>query len=252
MRLHVDASGSGRDLVLLHGWGFDSRVWRGILPGLAERHRVHAVDLPGHGGSRALPARGFDEAVGMLEEALPGEAIVCGWSLGAQLAIALARHAPRRVRALVLASATPCFVARAGWDCAMDPAAFDAFADGLARDPGAALARFIRLAAVNGSNAREAIRVLSESQAGAPADPAALTTTLGWLRDNDLRAQAGQVQVPAIAIHGEADAVAPCAAGRWLAEQIPRASFVGVPGCAHVPFLTHPCEFAAAIEACDG
>lgn len=253
MRLDVDRHGKGRDLVLVHGWGLHSGVWRRVVPQLAARFRVHAVDLPGYGACRAVPACGFDEAVGLLEEALPDDAMVCGWSLGAQLAIALALRAPRRVRTLVLVSATPCFVQRPGWECAMGVAAFDAFAAALASDADATLAKFIRLAILNGERGREALRDLSAVLGDAPrVDPGALRISLGWLRDNDLRAGVPRLRVPTVAIHGEADAVTAPDAGRWLAERIPQARFIGLPRCAHVPFLTHPAEFIAAIESADG
>ncbi|MEO7812233.1 MAG: alpha/beta fold hydrolase [Usitatibacter sp.] len=253
MSLRVDRQGRGRDLLLVHGWGLHSGVWQGVLPNLAAGFRVHRVDLPGYGASRAVPARGFDDAVDLLAEALPDGAIVCGWSLGAQLALALARRAPRRVGALALVSATPCFVERPGWDCAMDMATFDAFDAGLAHDADATLARFIRLAALNGVRAREAIRGLAACLHGATrADGETLRTTLAWLRDVDLRAQVRDLRLPVVAIHGEADAVTAPAAGRWLANEIPGARFIGLPGCAHAPFITHREAFVAAIESLDG
>lgn len=253
MRLHVDRQGSGPDLVLVHGWGLHSAVWRGVLPALAARFQVHSVDLPGCGGSRTIPAREFDEAVGMLDEALPDDAIVCGWSLGALLAIALARRTPRRVRALALVSATPCFVARPGWDHGMDAETFDAFAAGAATDGEATLARFMRLAALDAADGREAIRELASSLREAPLPTSqTLGATLQWLRAIDLRAVAAQLKLPTLAIHGEGDAVTSPEAGRWLATHIPSARFIGVPRGAHVPFITHPAAFVAALESADG
>ena len=43
--------GRGPPLVLLHGWAMHSGLWAPLLPRLAERYRVHPVDLPGHGHS---------------------------------------------------------------------------------------------------------------------------------------------------------------------------------------------------------
>ena len=110
MSLHVDRTGSGPDLVLLHGWGLHSGTWDDVAPLLARRFRVHAMDLPGHGLSAALPGASFDEAAEAVAEALPRDAIVCGWSLGGLFAQRIARHHPGRVRAMALVGATPCFV----------------------------------------------------------------------------------------------------------------------------------------------
>lgn len=47
------AAGSGDPVVLLHGCGLDAATvsYRYLLPELAEEHRVHAIDFPGHGHS---------------------------------------------------------------------------------------------------------------------------------------------------------------------------------------------------------
>src|SRR5712671_4767 len=51
--LHVESTGEGPELVLLHGWAMHSGFWGALMPRLAQRFRVHAVDLPGHGYSAA-------------------------------------------------------------------------------------------------------------------------------------------------------------------------------------------------------
>ncbi len=54
--LHVESVGSGPPLVLLHGWAMHSGIWGPLVARLAQRFRVHAVDLPGHGHSAARRA----------------------------------------------------------------------------------------------------------------------------------------------------------------------------------------------------
>jgi pimeloyl-ACP methyl ester carboxylesterase len=50
-RLRYLAAGRGEPVVLLHGYTQTSRMWRPIIPALAERFRVVAPDLPGIGDS---------------------------------------------------------------------------------------------------------------------------------------------------------------------------------------------------------
>lgn len=253
MSLHVDRTGSGPDLVLLHGWGLHSGAWGEVAPLLAQRFRVHAVDLPGHGLSATMPGASFDEAAQAVAEALPRDAIVCGWSLGGLFAQRIARLDPGRVRALALVGATPCFVERDGWSAAMKASTFGEFESGLATDLDATLARFVRLAALNGSGARAAIRALAAplGKRGTP-DGAGLSSALGWLRDTDLRDDARRLEQAAVVIHGRGDSLAPIEAGRWLAAALRNARLVELEDCSHLPFLSHRGAFVQALESLNG
>ena len=91
--------------MLIHGVGASARVWAPVTPDLAARHAVSAIDLPGHGGRPPLPgtpsAAGFADAV---EELLPpGRSHLAGNSIGATLALELAR----RGRALSVSAFAP-------------------------------------------------------------------------------------------------------------------------------------------------
>ncbi|ACS40964.1 putative alpha/beta hydrolase, putative magnesium chelatase accessory protein [Methylorubrum extorquens AM1] len=77
LRWHVQEFGEPEapGLLLLHGTGAATHSWRGLAPLLAERFRVVAPDLPGHGFTDPLPPRrlslpGMAEAVGDLVTAL--------------------------------------------------------------------------------------------------------------------------------------------------------------------------------------
>jgi len=47
--LHVESTGEGPPLVLLHGWAMHGGLFAPLVPALARRYRVSVVDLPGHG-----------------------------------------------------------------------------------------------------------------------------------------------------------------------------------------------------------
>ena len=94
-QLRVQGDGDGQPvLLLLHGLGATGDVWNPWRPLLA-RHwpgRWLAPDLPGHGGSAALPSYSFESlAAGIAEMLDPGDRlIVLGHSLGGVLGLALA------------------------------------------------------------------------------------------------------------------------------------------------------------------
>ena len=76
MKLHVETTGSGPDLVLLHGWGLHSGAWDDVLPRLAASATVHTVDLPGHGHSAEFPAGPFDAAADAIAAVLPESCVL--------------------------------------------------------------------------------------------------------------------------------------------------------------------------------
>jgi pimeloyl-ACP methyl ester carboxylesterase len=55
VRMHYVTGGTGAPLVLLHGWPQSWYEWRGIMPELAKKYTVYALDLPGLGDSRGAP-----------------------------------------------------------------------------------------------------------------------------------------------------------------------------------------------------
>src|SRR6266536_2272020 len=110
VRMRYFVGGSGPPLVLVHGLGGAASNWAELVPLLTPRHRLLVPDLPGHGGSTALPAVSgldpFADRVALVAESegmLP--AAIVGHSLGGMVVLRLALRRPDCVQALVLASA---------------------------------------------------------------------------------------------------------------------------------------------------
>lgn len=101
---------TGPPIVLLHGWGVSSYLWRHNLRALADAgHRAVAIDLPGHGLSDAPETPGaytlerFTHHVTAALDALAmPSAVVAAQSMAGKVAVRLALEVPERVRALVL------------------------------------------------------------------------------------------------------------------------------------------------------
>ena len=112
-RIAYEDSGSAAapPLVLLHGLGEGAASWAAVVPRLAERHRVLALDLRGHGasdwpGSYALE-RMRDDVVGVLDALGLGEVVLVGHSMGGVVAYLVAFAHPERVSRLVVEDAPP-------------------------------------------------------------------------------------------------------------------------------------------------
>lgn len=92
------------DLVLLHGFTQTGASWDPLVSDLAEGHRVHRVDLPGHGGSAETRLDLAGTAAALAEQT--GRATYVGYSLGGRVALRLALGHPEVVERLVLVGAT--------------------------------------------------------------------------------------------------------------------------------------------------
>lgn len=213
------------DLLLIHGWGFDSRVWAPLLERLAGHCRIRLGDLPGYG-------QDLDPAT------LPPGTVVCGWSQGAQAAMQLALAHPERVARLILIGASPRFVAAPGWPDAQPATLLETFAAGVQDRTAATLKRFATLVNHGDADARTTTRRLQALiEERCPAADV-LVAGLAALRDVDLRARAADIGQPTLLLHGDQDALMPPAAARWLAERLPIAHLEELPGRGHAPFLT--------------
>ena len=109
IRLRVRDAGEGPPLFLIHGLSASHGIWDHVIDEFADRYRVIAPDLPGHGES-AKPDAPYtiDFYAGILRslarELDVHEAVVAGCSLGGKIALELACWYPSFVRALVLAA----------------------------------------------------------------------------------------------------------------------------------------------------
>ena len=190
----------------------------------------------------------FFQTAQALAAALPENCLLCGWSLGAMLALQAAGLAPQRISKLILVGATPSFMQRADWPHAQPPALLDSFSGALAGDATTTLKRFIALFNQGDTQARLISRALVKPLLATPLPAtAALLTGLNWLREIDLRQQIASIAVPTQLIHGENDPLMPLAAAKWLEKTLPRARLEVFSGAAHAPFLNDPERFATLL-----
>lgn len=109
LTIAYNQTGKGRDIVLLHGIGATSYIWRFLIPLLAAtgQFRVTSLDLPGFGrSSHNLDDRfGLDRQVETLAQVLQHlaieQTILVGSSMGGAIALWFARRFPGRTRCVV-------------------------------------------------------------------------------------------------------------------------------------------------------
>lgn len=247
-RIYTHTQGTGKDVVLLHGWGMHSGIWNSILPELVSRYRVTLIDLPGHG--RSTPA-GFtlDSLVNNLNEIMPAHSILVGWSLGAIVGQRFAITFPEKLDKLILVSGTPRFVDAEDWPHATGQEVFSQFSRDLAQDYPSTLKRFIYLQSRGGEKAGETQKQLHEAMVnGRQPDSVSLRCGLDILGSTDLREELNKIQCPVQLVMGERDTLVPVGVGSDIIELLDKARLEIITGAGHAPFLSHPAKFIQVVN----
>jgi len=109
MQMYYEVSGKGEPLVVLHGAYMNIPSMGGIIPKLAETHRVYALEFQGHGRTtdidRKITYENLADDVAAFMDAVKLEkADIFGYSMGAGAGVQLAIRHPAKVKKLVAAS----------------------------------------------------------------------------------------------------------------------------------------------------
>ena len=254
--LAVRVSGSGPDLALIHGWGLSGRIFDPVVERLASRFRVHVIDLPGYGDNRDVAVadttgKADRPAIAAIADAvmasLPDRVALCGWSLGAHIAVAaLARHS-KQVDRLILCAATPCFVQNADWPHGVPAHLLGSFESLLKLGPKNLLQRFATLINQPDQAARQLIRQSTEVAALTLPTTSALQSGLQLLKSLDWRPLQAKILHPVLLLHGDLDPLMPLAGAEAMQRAFPAARLEVFAGSAHTPFLSQPDRFVALL-----
>ncbi|MFG7351846.1 pimeloyl-ACP methyl ester esterase BioH [Shewanella oncorhynchi] len=240
--LHIEISGQGPDLVMLHGWGVNSAVFTPLHESLSQ-YRVHYVDLPGFGHSQMVEG-GLSTWVDTLVAALPEHAIWAGWSLGGLVATQAALSYPQKIKGLITIASSPCFMAREdeAWP-GIPPQVLHQFREQLGQNLPKTIERFLAIQAMGSETAKEDIKQLRDLVLARPLpNTRALTQGLNMLTDVDLRLQLIELQQPWLRIWGRLDGLVP----KRVPPKMPitaQSEDVMLAKASHAPFISHQQEF---------
>ena len=184
----------------------------------------------------------------MIMDSLPEHSIICGWSLGGQIAMKLALDIPERINKLILVSTTPSFVQHEDWIWAMEEATLKLFIKNLKQDYTSTLNRFFTLQISGYVNTNSLLRQLRKSifREGIP-DQDGLQIGVQILLSTDLRRSIKNINQPVTLLHGERDVIVHPNAARWLHENLQDSKLIMLPDCGHIPFLSHTDQFLSSI-----
>ena len=249
--VHIDSSGEGPPLVLIHSLLTDARAYDAVAATLSGRYRLHRAWLPGFGPSPPLTPDGSPDLfhlAGMVSEAMAetgvgSDTAVLGNGLGAFVAVAMAIAGGSDSGPLIVANGGAVFsedrrgafetmsrlVSEAGMAAVVETAVQRIFPeDYLAAHP---------------EVIDERRQVLLEI------DPASFASCCRALHAMDLRPDLGRITTPSLVIGGSADATTPPEMSAELASSIAGAELVILDDCGHCPPLQQPAALATAVDA---
>lgn len=247
--LHYRSRGTGRPVVLVHGWTMNGRFFDQNVQELSQRFQVVTVDLRGHGRSGRDPIHLTVEQTArdlrtVIEKLDLHDAVVAGWSLGMHVVYNyLHLYGTDRLAGAVNIDMTPYVFADDGWE-------YGAFGN---LDPSVALG-FQRQTLEDRPGLAETFTPAMFA-AGKPVDP----ETLEWWLDestgvSDLVAQAlwvsvssqdwrpllPKIDVPVLLLHGAKSQLFPNPVWEYLEKHLPSSTTFVFENSGHSPFWEEP------------
>ena len=248
--LYYEDHGTGKPVVLIHGWPLSGRSWEKQVPVLlAGGYRVITYDRRGFGDS-SKPTLGYNydtfaEDLHKLMMKLDlRDAALVGFSMGGgEVARYLGVYGTERVSKAVFMAAVPPFLLKTPDNPAgMDGSVFDGIQQAIAADRLAFLSQFLsdfyNVDLLRGKQVSDEVVRLSWNVAAGASPKGTLDCVQAWL--TDFREELTRIDVPTLVVHGDADRILPLAAtGIRLYEAVKGSQLVVVEGGPHGLTWTH-------------
>jgi non-heme chloroperoxidase len=258
INLYYEDHGSGRPVVLIHGWPLSGRSWEKQVTALTGAgHRVITYDRRGFGqSSQPWSGYDYDTLAGDLHTLITRldlrDAALVGFSMGGgEVARYVGTHGTERVSSATFVSAVPPFLLKAKDNPeGVDVSAFDGIRAGLAKDRlaflSAFLADFYNTDVLKGDRVSSEVIWSSWSIAAGASPKGTMDLVAAW--GTDFRRDLARFDIPTLVVHGDADRIVPFAAsGKRTNEMVKGSRLVVVKGGPHGLNWTHAEELNRAL-----
>ncbi len=256
--LHYQDIGSGKPVVLIHGWPLSHQSWEMQVPELvANGFRVITYCRRGFGHS-SKPSSGYDydtltdDLHKLITDLELHDATLVGFSMGTgEVARYLSRYGSERVSQAVFISGILPALFKGGDNLdAVEPQVFDNMIASCKKDRFAFLRHFLddfySHGLISRSAVSEAVKEFSWSMAIQASPIATIRCIESWAED--FREDARKVMIPCLVIHGTADKITPIEfTGLRLQALLPRCRYVEIEGGPHGVIISHAQEVNSAL-----
>jgi pimeloyl-ACP methyl ester carboxylesterase len=235
-RIHYEVHGSGEPVLLIMGLGSNAYGWHRTIPWLSEQFEVIAFDNRGTGRSDAPEgaytiAQMAADAAAVLDAVGRKTAHVVGASLGGMIAQRFALAYPQRLRSLTLVCTTP-----GGANAARPSDSVTAALLEGGEDPSTVYRRNAWFLYGDDTRNHHPERIEEDLvwRSKIPTQPTGYFGQIQAAIGHDTWDELPSIAAPTLVVHGDADQLVPTANGTFLAERIPGAKLVLIPGAGHM------------------
>lgn len=225
-----------RSLILLPGWGLGNAPLAPLAEALDGHFQVRIEALP------AFEQADIEHCLDLLDDRLPRDAWLGGWSLGGMLATLLAARRGADCPGLLTLASNARFTVSEEWPTAMPAATFAVFREAYELNPAATLKRFAMLCSQGGADFRGLSRRLLEQAEGDDS-----LVGLDLLATLDTRQALQRFAGPQLHLFATDDALVPVAAAAAIQRLQPAAEVRRVEGASHALVVEQVNEVAAVI-----
>ena len=206
----VDVTGSVKrtepvNIVLINGWAMPGGIWDEVFNKL--------VALPGCSSTQVVNldrSLSIKQWMRYLDDLIPRNTLLIGWSLGGMLATEYAAQYPEKLRGLCTLQMNPKFVASEEWPSAMSEALFSEFKGLIEQDINALVKRFGFLVTARANDAiKDLKRLKRQFKADALYSVEVLKNSLEHLECMDVRRRLDALKLPQLHIYGDQDQLVP-------------------------------------------
>ncbi|MEW6662223.1 MAG: alpha/beta fold hydrolase [Bacillota bacterium] len=238
---------TNQDFILIHGWASDETIWLETREYLQKKHRVFALNLP-----HSINLDTYWQAVlQLMKNQDLKQVILMGWSMGALVALQVAKRFPENIKGLVLVSGTSKFVSetprkdsRQDYPGGIPAVLVYRMEKRLAKNRLQTFQDFYRLMFSPQERAKGLDLEIMEKYLlqGRRWSTEEALAGLKFLLECDTRADLEAITCPVLLIHGEDDEICPLAGAAFITTKL-KGQMVVFPGSGHMPFLTNSNDF---------
>ncbi|MGD6858480.1 MAG: alpha/beta fold hydrolase [Enterobacteriaceae bacterium] len=240
MDINYKVLGKGNyNIVLIHGFGVNSYIWKSMVKNLVNYFSVCLIDLPGYNNTSYTFCKNyFDNLVYNIFKLVNKPSIWIGWSFGGLIATKIVYLWPEYSISLITISSSPCFKSKKSWP-GISSLKFSDFTRSIKKNKVDSLKKFF-IFKVIGINFYKTFRNLNINLFIFPIpNTKILLNEIKIIHNLDLRKEITEINVPYLRIYGDSDLLVPYRISKIIDVLCPKSKSFVIYNSSHAIFFNN-------------